>query len=82
MTGKGTVTFHGAAVAPDNFLEDVVAGLALAQKTLPPKYFYDARGSVLFEQICTLPEYYPTRAEIAPTQENLDDIARFAGEGC
>jgi len=82
MTGKGSVTFHGAVVPPDNFLEDVVAGLALAQKTLPPKYFYDARGSALFEEICSLPEYYPTRAEIALTLEHIEDIARFAGAGC
>ena len=82
MTGKGSVTFHGTPVPPDNFLEDVVAGLALAQKALAPKYFYDARGSALFEEICTLPEYYPTRAEIALTREHIDAIARFAGDGC
>jgi dimethylhistidine N-methyltransferase len=82
MSSKGVVSFHGAVVPPDNFLEDVVAGLALAQKSLPPKYFYDARGSELFEAICTLPEYYPTRAEIALTQLHLDAIAQFAGPGC
>jgi len=42
---------------------DVRAGLAAKPKWLPPKWFYDARGSELFEQITTLPEYYPTRAE-------------------
>ena len=81
MTSKGQVSFHGSAVAPDNFLEDVVAGLSLARKELPPKYFYDARGSALFEEICTLPEYYPTRAEIALTRQHIAEIARFAGEG-
>ena len=40
---------------------DVAAGLTADPKWLPPKWFYDARGSVLFEQITTLPEYYPTR---------------------
>jgi dimethylhistidine N-methyltransferase len=45
------------------FARDVAQGLAAPQKTLPPKYFYDARGSQLYEQICTLPEYYPYRAE-------------------
>ena len=82
MTGKGSVSFHGTVVPPDNFLEDVVTGLALAQKTLPPKYFYDARGSALFEAICSLPEYYPTRAEIALTLEHVEAIAQFAGVGC
>jgi L-histidine Nalpha-methyltransferase len=42
---------------------DVLAGLTAAPKSLPPKWFYDARGSELFEQITALPEYYPTRAE-------------------
>lgn len=43
--------------------EDVRAGLLSAPRSLPPKYFYDERGSRLFEQICTTPEYYPTRTE-------------------
>jgi dimethylhistidine N-methyltransferase len=59
----------------------VIAGLSLPQKTLPPKYFYDARGSRLFEAICNLPEYYPTRAELALTRAHLADIGRFAGSG-
>lgn len=46
-----------------SFAEDVRAGLTAQPKTLPPKYFYDALGSQLFEAICLLPEYYPTRAE-------------------
>ena len=81
MTARGRVSYHGTAVPPDNFLEDVVAGLALEQKALAPKYFYDARGSELFEEICELPEYYPTRTEVALTQAHIDDIARFADDG-
>src|SRR5258705_13884290 len=65
-----------------NFLEDVIAGLALPQKALPPKYFYDAAGSKLFERICRLPEYYLTRAELALTRANIGALARFAGRGC
>jgi dimethylhistidine N-methyltransferase len=65
-----------------NFLHDVVAGLSLPQKSLPPKYFYDDAGSRLFERICRLPEYYLTRAELALTRANLRAIARFAGRGC
>ncbi len=60
----------------------MIAGLSLPQKALPPKYFYDARGSELFEAICRLREYYPTRAELSLTREHLPAIARFAGEGC
>ena len=62
--------------------EDVIAGLSLPQKSLPPKYFYDAEGSRLFERICRLPEYYLTRAELSLTRAHLDAIARFAGRGC
>lgn len=60
----------------------MIAGLSLPQKALPPKYFYDAAGSRLFERICRLPEYYPTRAELALTRRHLAAIARFAGKGC
>jgi len=46
------------------FARDVAAGLSAPRKWLPPKYFYDERGSQLYEQICALPEYYPYRAEM------------------
>jgi len=62
--------------------DDVVAGLSLPQKSLPPKYFYDAAGSRLFARICRLPEYYLTRAELELTRRRLAAIARFAGRGC
>lgn len=60
----------------------MIAGLSLPQKALPPKYFYDAAGSRLFERICRLPEYYLTRAELALTRRFLPAIERFAGKGC
>ncbi len=56
--------------------EDVRRGLTSTPKTLPPKYFYDDRGSELFEQITRLAEYYPTRAERAILAARADDIAR------
>ena len=62
--------------------QDVIAGLSLPQKALPPKYFYDEAGSRLFERICRLPEYYLTRAELSLTREHIASIARFAGRGC
>ncbi|MDT5031955.1 MAG: L-histidine Nalpha-methyltransferase [Actinoplanes sp.] len=58
---------------------DVVAGLTAARKWLPPKWFYDARGSELFEQITLLPEYYPTRAERQILTDRAGDIARHTG---
>jgi dimethylhistidine N-methyltransferase len=69
-------------VPADSFREDVIEGLSQPQKALPPKYFYDAEGSRLFDRICRLPEYYPTRAELLLTRRHLADIARFAGLRC
>jgi len=74
----GQTRFYESVVPTESFREDVIAGLSLPQKTLPPKYFYDARGSRLFEAICRLKEYYPTRSEIALTRAHSAGIARFA----
>jgi L-histidine N-alpha-methyltransferase len=57
--------------------EDVRAGLTAREKWLPPKWFYDARGSALFEEITRLPEYYPTRAERAVLAARAPQIARI-----
>src|SRR5206468_10235722 len=69
------LTFHFMDVEQQHeaFARDVAQGLAAPQKTLPAKYFYDARGSQLYEQICALPEYYPYRAE-------RDILATYAAE--
>jgi dimethylhistidine N-methyltransferase len=72
---------HGAREAVSEFEADVLAGLALPQKTLPPKYFYDAEGSRLFEAICELEEYYPTRTETALLREAADEIAPLMPRG-
>ncbi|WP_219414453.1 L-histidine N(alpha)-methyltransferase [Pseudonocardia nigra] len=58
---------------------DVLAGLTASPKHLPPKWFYDARGSELFEQITELPEYYPTRTERALLERSVDEIAARSG---
>lgn len=58
---------------------DVRAGLTASPKTLLPKYFYDARGSELFDQITRLPEYYPTRAEKAILAERATEVAELTG---
>jgi len=70
--------------SPDvaRFREDVWAGLALPQKTLPCKYFYDARGSALFEAICELPEYYPTRTELEIMERHAGAMAARLGARC
>ena len=58
---------------------DVVAGLSARPRRLPSKYFYDARGSELFEQITRQPEYYPTRVEIALMEARMGGIAAALG---
>jgi L-histidine N-alpha-methyltransferase len=58
---------------------DVRAGLSSTPKRLPPKWFYDAAGSELFSQITRLPEYYPTRRELAILRERAGDIAARGG---
>jgi dimethylhistidine N-methyltransferase len=78
----GRVRFYRTVVHADSFREDLIAGLSQPQKAIPPKYFYDDAGSRLFDRICRLPEYYPTRTELAITRAGLAAIARFAGAGC
>ncbi|MGH3927891.1 MAG: L-histidine N(alpha)-methyltransferase, partial [Pseudonocardiaceae bacterium] len=61
--------------ATEALYHDVRVGLSAVPKSLPPKWFYDARGSELFEQITTLPEYYPTRTERTLLRRSADEIA-------
>lgn len=61
------------------FRADVLAGLGASRKTLPAKYFYDAAGSRLFDAICELPEYYPTRTELGILEARAGEIADHAG---
>jgi len=65
--------------APADLAEEAIAGLRGRPKTLPCKLFYDKRGSELFETICGLPEYYPTRTEIEIMRRNLPAIASAVG---
>jgi len=71
------------SLPPDaNFAADVVAGLTAKRKRLPPKYFYDAAGSALFERITQLEEYYPTRCELALLREHAPAIASLFPKNC
>src|SRR5579862_7008735 len=70
------------ADASNAFAADVIAGLTAKPKRLPPKYFYDAAGSALFERITQLPEYYPTRCELALLRAHAPAIASLFPPGC
>lgn len=63
----------------DRMLEEALEGLCETPKTLPCKYFYDEVGSALFDRICELEEYYPTRTESGIMRDNIDEIARALG---
>jgi dimethylhistidine N-methyltransferase len=64
-----------------SFATDVLKGLKSTPKRISPKYFYDAAGSALFEQITDLPEYYPTRSELRILQDNAAAIAAYIPPG-
>src|SRR4051812_45376286 len=64
------------------FLRDVLRGLARPRKELPCKYFYDEAGSRLFDRICELPEYYPTRCERTVLERHAGEMASAFGPRC
>ena len=68
--------------SPDSaFARDVIAGLSATPKRVPPKYFYDAEGSRLFDEITKLPEYYLTRCELEILEKNAAEIAALIPDG-
>lgn len=73
------IFFHDYHPDPSDLRAEVVAGLARPRKQLSPKLFYDAEGSKLFDAICELPEYYPTRTEIAILREHGVEMAQRLG---
>lgn len=76
------VHFHDAQPASVDGLAELMLGLQDDPKRIEPKWFYNERGSELFEQITELPEYYPTRTEIGILRDNRDAISRRCGQGC
>src|SRR5512146_2328786 len=76
-----TLRVQPKAGAASDFETDVLAGLHASPKRLPPKYFYDGVGSLLFERITELPEYYPTRCEMRILRDHARDIAELVPEG-
>ncbi|HEX7487624.1 MAG TPA: L-histidine N(alpha)-methyltransferase, partial [Anaeromyxobacteraceae bacterium] len=72
----------GGADVHAEFLADVLAGLSRPQKEIPCKWLYDARGSALFEHICDLEEYYPTRTELGIMEGQVRSMVELLGPGC
>ena len=82
MRNDTRFAFHDLAPGEESFRDAVLAGLGRPRKRIPCKFFYDSRGSALFEEICRLPEYYPTRTEIAILEDSAADIAAHMGPHC
>ncbi len=75
MSSKGNYAFHDFKPGASDMASEVLEGLTQQPKSLSPKFFYDAKGSALFEKITDLPEYYLTRTEMALFDQHLVDIA-------
>jgi len=76
------VSFHDFAPEQDDFLEEVIDGLSKQPKKISPKFFYDKRGSELFDEICNQPEYYPTQTETGILLKHAEDIAEHIEPEC
>ncbi len=81
MTAFGATEVLNQGPAQQEFLADVLAGMRQPNRALPCKYFYDERGSKLFDEICELDEYYPTRTELRIMDEYAQEIADQIGSG-
>jgi dimethylhistidine N-methyltransferase len=81
MSNNGTREFLLTDNQPglDRFYSEVITGLLKPQKELPSKYFYDETGSLLFDQICDLDEYYIPRTEIRIMKSHIDEITQIMG---
>ena len=75
------ITFHDHKPAGLSLRHAVIEGLSAAPKSIPPKFFYDQRGSALFTELCRQPEYYPPEVEQEMLQQLSEEIARLAGGG-
>jgi len=73
---------HDLAPARDEFCDEVARGLSSVRKHLPCKFFYDQRGSQLFDRICELDEYYPTRTELGILKSHAREMAAACGQRC
>jgi len=82
MPDGAAFVFHDLAPGEDSFRDAVLAGLSNVPKSLPCKFFYDQRGSALFEAICEVPEYYLTRTELAILEISAPAIAARIGPHC
>ncbi len=80
VQAEGVILYDFSPVI--DFQAEVLEGLSGEEKSIPSKFFYDQRGSELFDRICELEEYYPTRTELAILGAHLPEMASTLGPGC
>lgn len=80
MAPKSNLAVSEQSADASEDLDEIVEGLLREEKMISPKYFYDERGSQLFDEITRLPEYYPTETELAIMRDNIDEMAELIGE--
>lgn len=76
---QGRVAFYDLSRKQESFADAVVRGLSCKPKRIPSHFLYDAQGSALFDRICDLPEYYPTRTEMKILADHAAEITRHIG---
>ncbi|VAW95722.1 FIG00856872: hypothetical protein [hydrothermal vent metagenome] len=76
------IQFYDFHPKQTDFFGEVINGLKNEKKFIPPKFFYDEKGSKIFDNICESPEYYPTRTEIEILQNNADEISQYIDTDC
>ena len=81
MSDSKMLSFHDYKPEALSLHDAVLSGLSKAQKSIPPKFFYDEKGSKLFDEICLQPEYYPPRVEQSMLVQFAGEIAELTGEG-
>jgi uncharacterized SAM-dependent methyltransferase len=79
MSRSSLAAFHDLLPAAESFRDAVWHGFSRPKKSIPCRFLYDARGSMLFEQICDLPEYYLTRTELGILEEHAAAMAERIG---
>ena len=76
------IRFYDAHPGTDDLRREVITGLSASPKAIPPKFFYDKRGSELFDAICELPEYYQTRTEMNILRSCVAELVEHIGPDC
>ncbi len=75
------MTIKTEEITQEEIISEVIEGLSLTPKRLPCKLFYDEKGSALFDKICELDEYYPTRTELKIMEQNIEEMSALLGKG-